>query len=426
MASNNALDTPTAGKLLTSWNPTPTKHLRSVRLEEDIRDALQSVRLKQPTLAQRQHLLELSAQVGIQHAFLGFPAASAIEHERCLALTVHAAKHQLKVEPVFMARAVASDVHAILALREQSQTQVTADIFIGISDLRLQVEGWSRAQVMRKLEQACSLAYRENLRFRVSYEDASRATPAMLMPALQTAADSGSVAAILCDTVGDCIPAGAARLTEFAANSLQRINSTIDIGWHGHNDQGLAVANAWAAATSGAHIVSGTFVGFGERTGNTALEQIIWLLHSAGNDQYDLPAMLELCARISDYTGVEIPANAPLIGADAFSTSTGTHVAAILKARTLGLDYEDLVYSAVAATAIGRRQSLQIGPGSGRAALEYAIRSCGEEPSDELINTLSAHCHASRASLKGVPAITELLAKLKSTAMSSASPKSTP
>src|SRR5690606_31190993 len=145
-------------------------------------------------------------------------------------------------------------------------------------------------------------------------------------------------------------------------------------------DQGLAVANAWAAATSGAHIVSGTFVGYGERTGNTALEQIIWLLRSVGNHQYDLKAALELCALFAEYTGVEIAPNAPMIGADAFSTSTGTHVAALLKARALGADYECLVYSAVAASALGRCQSLQIGPGSGRAAIEHAIRSCGQVP----------------------------------------------
>jgi 2-isopropylmalate synthase len=65
-------------------------------------------------------------------------------------------------------------------------------------------------------------------------------------------------------------------------------------------------------------------------------------------------------------TGVEIPPGAPIVGRDAFRTSTGVHASAILKASRRG-DEElvDLVYSAVPAAWLGRQQEIEVGPMSG-------------------------------------------------------------
>lgn len=391
--------------LLASWNPAPGHHLRHVRLEEDIRDALQSVRLRQPALAERIRLLELSAAVGVQHAFLGFPAASPQEYARCTALARHVHDRKLPIEPVFMARAVEADVQAILAIRDATQAPMAADIFIGISDLRLRVEHWTFEQALQKLEKACALAARENLPFRVSYEDASRAGPDALTRGLQAATGWGALIVVICDTVGDCVPEGARRLTEFVMNVLARIHSSVEMGWHGHNDKGLSLANAWAAATSGASMISGTFLGVGERTGNTPLEQFIWLLREAGNSHFALEPMASLCALLAESAGIGIAPQAPLVGADAFSTSTGTHVAAILKSRDFGEAYEDLVYSAVPARALGREQALLLGPGSGRAAVEYALHVCGVDVQPERVARLWAYCRSRQGCLTGVDEI---------------------
>jgi isopropylmalate/homocitrate/citramalate synthase len=398
--------------LLASWNPVSGSHLQQVRLEDDIRDALQSVRLQQPSLAQRIRLLELSAEVGVQHAFVGFPAASQQEFARCTALVGHVRDQQLTIEPIVMARAIEADVEAILAIREATQAPMAADIFIGVSDLRLRVENWTFNQALQKLEKACALALRENLPFRVSLEDSSRVRPDALSQGLQAATDCGAVMVVICDTVGDCLPEGARRLTEFALNELTRIHSPLEIGWHGHNDKGLSLANAWAAAESGASMISGTFLGFGERTGNTPLEQLIWLLREAGNRHYDLEPMVRLCAYFAESAGTNISPQAPLVGADAFSTSTGTHVAAILKSRSLGEAFEDLVYSSVPARALGRHQALMLGPGSGRSAVECALQACGVALHPELVDRLWSYCRNSQFCLAGLDAIRDVVRTL--------------
>lgn len=392
---------PAASSLISSWNPAPAAHLRQVRLEEDIRDALQSVRTRQPSLAQRKALLESSDQVGVQHAFLGFPAASQTERDRCEALAAHARQQALRIEPVFMARAVEADVAAVLEIRESSGARIAADIFIGVSALRLAAESWNVADVFLRLEKACGLARKQNLPFRISYEDSSRATPEVLRSGLHAAVALGASAVVLCDTAGDCVPEGAARHTAFAVDALARSGSGMEIGWHGHNDKGLSLANAWAAAQNGAHFISGTFLGVGERTGNTPLEQMVLLLADAGSTLYDKARLAAVCAQFASGAGIDIAPDAPLVGSDVFSTSTGTHVAAIVKGRELGGDFEDLMYSSVAAGSLGRAQSLLIGPGSGRAAVTATLLAFGQKPDPERVEVLLDLCKRSSRCFRG-------------------------
>lgn len=389
------------GDLLYSWGRIDRRSLSDVRLEEDIRDALQCVRTTAPTIEQRRRLLDLSDQVGVQYAFLGFPAASGQEAVLCVDLAKHAARQSLAIEPVFMARAVPSDVGAILEVQDNAGRAVTADIYIGISALRLAVEGWTLPDTLEKLTNSCKLASSRGLQFRVSLEDSSRATPEHVARAVHAAADLGAKAIILCDTTGDCLPDGAARHTAFVIDELANTGVQIDIGWHGHNDKGLGLANAFAAAYAGADIISGTFLGIGERTGNIPLEQMIFLLSQEGSERYNLLAVMKLCQTLAASVGIDIPACAPIVGADAFSTSTGTHAAAIIKARSLGIEYEDLIYSGVPASSLGRTQRLLIGANSGRKAVHAALLECGLSAEEAKVESLLHYCKQRRTCLQG-------------------------
>ena len=390
-----------AGQLLYSWSRVDRQRLSGIRLEEDIRDALQCVRTTAPSIEQRRKLLELSDQVGVQYAFLGFPATSSQEAELCLDLALHAARQSLTIEPVFMARAVSTDVEAIVELQVAAARTVTADIFIGISSLRLAVEGWTLSDALGKLARACTVAASHGVQFRVSLEDSSRAKPEHVACAVRAASDLGATGIILCDTTGDCLPDGAARHTAFTVDELAKTGAKVDIGWHGHNDKGLGLANALAAACAGADIISGTFLGIGERTGNIPLEQMIILLAEAGNERHNLLVLTQLCQTLAASVAVDIPAGAPIVGADAFSTSTGTHAAAILKAKSFGIEYEDLIYSAVQATSLGRSQQLLIGANSGRKAINAALLECGLAPNEAQVEALLRHCKQRRTCLQG-------------------------
>lgn len=389
------------------WNNSDDAHLRSVKIEEDIRDALQSVHATRPSIAKRKALLDYSDRVGVQFGFLGFPAASPGEEDQCAALATHAATHRLAILPIFMARAVEADIPAICRVRDKAGAAVAADIFIAVSDIRFTVEGWTLSGALEDLRRAAVLAQREGLQVRISLEDASRASPENLRQALTLAADLGATAITLCDTVGASTPSGARRLAAFGRD----IVPTIDIGWHGHNDKGLALANAMAAAAGGVSVISGTFLGFGERTGNIPLEQVIYLLAEAGHNAYNLQALPPLCALFCEATRIPMPFNAPLVGAYAFSTSTGTHAAAIGKARDLGRDFEDLVYSGVRAADLGRTQSILIGPNSGRRAVMALLGELSISSSPEIVTRLLAYCKTQDRSLNSAEAVRIVLDK---------------
>jgi 2-isopropylmalate synthase len=157
---------------------------------------------------------------------------------------------------------------------------------------------------------------------------------------------------------------------------LDRISETgkdISVTWHGHNDRGLALVNSLAAAEEGAGVISGAFLGIGERSGNTALEQVIMYLYQHGASHFRVNGVPAYCKRLAECVDLPISKNAPLVGEQAFATCTGTHASAILKARTLGADFEDLVFSCVPASKLGRRQELMIGPLSGLANAKYML-----------------------------------------------------
>jgi len=97
---------------------------------------------------------------------------------------------------------------------------------------------------------------------------------------------------------------------------------------HCHNDLGLATANTLAAIKAGASHVEVTVGGFGERAGNAALEEVVFLL-SAWGERYDVSHGIRLdeigrTARLfNSLTGVRSHPNKPIIGQCAFVPAEG-------------------------------------------------------------------------------------------------------
>ena len=382
-----------------TWNPSPPTSYREVRVEDDMRDALQCVAAVRPPAQTRLDLLDRAGAVGVHVSFVGFPAASNREREDCLEMVRHLARSASPIRAVLMARAVEGDVDAVADVQARAGAAVVADIYVPISAIRLQVEGWRLDTVLERLAFACELARERGLEFRVAFEDSTRAREEDLARALDVAVDLGTSEIVLNDTVGEAMPEGARRHTAFAVEHLGRRGAAASITWHGHNDQGLALANALAAIDGGASMISGTFLGVGERVGNIPLEQLMVILAGAGNPSFDLRQIVPMCSAVAEAVGMPIPLTQPLVGGHAFSTSTGTHAAALQKAREHGPEVEDLVYSGVAAAQLGRRQSVRLGPNSGRRAVASVLMQLGIEPDGAVVDAVLAECGARREAL---------------------------
>ncbi len=87
----------------------------------------------------------------------------------------------------------------------------------------------------------------------------------------------GAEAVVLMDSAGAYLPADVSERIGFLARNL-----SIPVGFHGHNNLGMAVANSAAAAEAGATLLDGSARGLGAGAGNTPLEVMIAVLHRMG------------------------------------------------------------------------------------------------------------------------------------------------
>src|SRR5206468_3258358 len=92
------------------------------------------------------------------------------------------------------------------------------------------------------------------------------------------------------------------------------------------------VSCAVAALEAGATRLHGAALGIGERCGNTPIDLLLVNLVMMGYIDRDITSLGAYCQAVSRACDVPIPANYPVIGADAFRTATGVHAAAVVKA----------------------------------------------------------------------------------------------
>lgn len=197
----------------------------------------------------------------------------------------------------------------------------------------------------------------------VGAQDASRADPAFLDEIAGLCGELGLDRFRLADTVGIWGPDQVR-----GAIARARTVTPCALGFHGHNDLGLATANALAALEAGAHSVDVTVGGLGERAGNAALEEVAMaaevVLHlSLGLRTQDLLGLAGTVARAS---GRSIPPSKPIVGEAAFAHESGIHCQAMLRDST--------AYEPFAPERVGRVSRVYtVGKHTGRALLEHLL-----------------------------------------------------
>jgi 4-hydroxy 2-oxovalerate aldolase len=97
----------------------------------------------------------------------------------------------------------------------------------------------------------------------------------------------GAMGVILMDSAGASLPEEISERTKLLVDNLG-----IKVGFHAHNNLGMAIANSYAAIKAGAGIIDGTLRGFGAGAGNCQLEVLAGVLEKAkietGLDLYRL------------------------------------------------------------------------------------------------------------------------------------------
>jgi len=321
------------------------------------------------------------ATLGVDVIEAGFPAASAGEVE---AVATIAEVVGTPDGPTIcgLARANIRDIELCgAAIAHASRRRIHT--FIATSDIHITHKlRTTRDGVLAHVETAVRLARTIVDDVEFSPEDATRSDPAFLDDVLRIAADAGATTLNIPDTVGFATPDEYAALIARVCRIAEHYPDIV-VSTHCHDDLGLAVANSLAGVRAGARQVECTINGLGERAGNASLEEIVMALRTRPSvfkcgtniNTHELARSSQLVATA---TGVAVPPNKAIVGANAFAHESGIHQDGMLKNAST---YEIMTPESVGMD--GTR--LVLGKHSGRNALRKRLEALGRPLSDDAL-----------------------------------------
>jgi len=203
------------------------------------------------------------------------------------------------------------------------------DVVIGTSSyLRKFSHGKSIEEIIDLAQEVIEYLQSQGVEVRFSTEDSLRSEPEDLFRIYEAVDALGVNRVGVADTVGVGAPL---KIYELVSELRSRVNC--DIEFHGHNDSGCAVANAFMALEAGATHIDTSVLGIGERNGITPLGGLIARLYATDNslvDKYDITMLNELDHYLAELVNVDIPFNNYITGYSAFTHKAGIHAKAIL------------------------------------------------------------------------------------------------
>ncbi|MBM4249840.1 MAG: homoaconitate hydratase [Euryarchaeota archaeon] len=321
------------------------------------------------TPARKLCIARLLDGIGVPQIEAGFPAVSADELRAVRAVS----RAGLEAEVLCLSRLRREDIEAAQAAEADAVL-----LFIATSPLHLRYKlRMSESQVLEAIPEALDLARSMGLRASFTPEDSTRTRLPFLRKALRTAVAAGAWRVGLADTLGCINPQGIRHLVR----RLRPLTGT-PFTLHLHNDFGLALANALAGLEEGADAVATTVAGFGERSGNVPLEQLVSALKFLYGKDIGIRTggLTPLAATVSRLARVPLPANAPLVGEGVFTHKAGIHIAGVLR--------EPSTYEPVPPGAVGNRRRFVLGKQSGRAAVRALLSAGGRLPSESEVERL--------------------------------------
>ncbi|HYZ19228.1 MAG TPA: hypothetical protein VE615_06770 [Gaiellaceae bacterium] len=252
------------------------------------------------------------AEAGVERIEAGFPRVSPDDWEAVKLI----AEAGLSAEIWGFSRAVRADVEALVELGVPASV-----IESPISDLKLEALDVSRREMLGRITSAIEYAVENGIKVAYFGVDSTRADPAFFVEAYEEAIQAGASEVVVVDTIGVASPDAVEQLVAL----LQARVGAAPIHFHGHNDFGLATANAIAAVRAGARWIHGTINGMGERAGNANLGEVALALHALYGieTKLDLARVRALSERVRELSGYELEPWKPLVGANLFRRESG-------------------------------------------------------------------------------------------------------
>jgi isopropylmalate/homocitrate/citramalate synthase len=253
------------------------------------------------------------SDAGVERIEAGFPRVSE-DDWRAVQLIAEAG---LDAEIWGFSRAVAADVEALVELGVGASV-----IESPISELKLRALGVSREEMLKRIRSAVATAVEAGIHVAYFGVDSTRAEPDFFDAAYGAAVEAGAAEVAVVDTLG---VAGPEAVADLVGRTRERLGPEIPVHFHGHNDFGLATANAVAAVKAGAEWIHGTVNGMGERAGNANLAEVALTLRAVYGveTRLDLKKARALAERVQELSGYELEPWKPLTGENLFRRESG-------------------------------------------------------------------------------------------------------
>jgi len=319
------------------------------------------------------------ARLGVDVIEAGFPAASPGDHDAVqrVAGEVGAADGPIIAG---LSRLTERDIDTSWdAVRAAAKPRIHT--FIATSDIHLEHKlRMSRDDILDRTRNLVKYARGLCSDVEFSAEDASRTDPQFLYDVFSAAVEAGATTLNVPDTVGYIQPDEFDALIRGMFEKVTGISGCI-VSVHCHDDLGLAVANSLAGVQAGARQVECTINGIGERAGNAALEEVVMALHTR-RQRYrvqtaiDTRQLTRSSHLVMARTGITVPPNKAIVGANAFAHEAGIHQDGVIKYAA--------TYEIMTPETVGLPQShLVLGKHSGRHALRNRLEEIGFDMRDD-------------------------------------------
>ncbi len=361
-----------------NWWVSPFNFVPEVR--EEVGTLPKSVKLHDATLRdgeqtpgvvfRREEKVEIARlldEVGVQRIEVALPVVSQEDVEATKAV----AALGLKADTYVLCRATEKDIDLAA---ECGVDGIILEMPVGVPRLQYQFPSWTEDTVIERALSGLTLAEERNLKTTIFPMDLSRATPEFVDRyfAAIAAHDVQPQSIAVVDTTGSMIP-------EACAYLVRKIRDTVgcEAEIHTHNDFQLGVGAPLASVAAGASVVHCSVGGIGERTGNTALEEVVVALEVLyGVDTgIDVGKLTALNRRVMEIAGFAQAVSKPIVGSRTFTRESGMGLNLIKE--------EPLALFALRPGFVGQEPGYVLGKKSGLASVQMKIADLGLDPVDD-------------------------------------------
>jgi len=235
----------------------------------------------------------------------------------------------------------------------------------------------SEKQHFIEIEKVISIAKKEDFETNVYLEDWSngmRNSKEYVFEFLEFLATQPIKRIMLPDTLGVLTPSES---FDFVSE-IRKKYPTLHFDFHAHNDYDLSVANVLEALKAGADGLHLTVNGMGERAGNAPMASVVAVINDylptmeVGINEKALYSVSKL---VETFSGIMIPANKPIVGANVFTQTAGIHAD--------GDNKKNLYFNDLLPERFSRKREYALGKSSGKANIQKNLQELGLHLNDD-------------------------------------------